>query len=216
MKVSLSVLGFFAASVHATTSNPHPEDDAAQITVLGLLAASMFDTPICVPGSTCELPNFMGYCNARPSQQATVLGATQCMRALRNKRPEDLIALTGTKTQRVEDYTSRDKSLGNIITVLGVRSANGLGKTVSRRTVAKMVDAVVAGCIRPDCEGGRCPISVVSAELDGNVEVWIWGERDEVEWEPEAKLGPSAAVTGDKMYGNGYSGGRKVRAIKSL
>lgn len=214
MKVSLSVLGLFAASAHATTSNPHPEDDASQITVLGLLGASMFDTPSCAPGSTYELSNSMGYCNARPSQQATVLGANQCMRALRNKRPDDLITLTGTKTRRVEEYTSRDKSLENVITVLGVRSANGLGKTVSRRMVANMVDAVVAGCIRPDCEGGRCPMSVVSAELDGNVEVWIWGERDEAEWEPEAKLGPSAAVTGDKGYENGYLKGRKVRAIK--
>lgn len=218
MKVLLSALGLYGAFVHATTSNLHLEHDSSPITVVGLLGFSTLDQPeltalsTCAPGSTCQLSNVMGYCNARPSQQATVLGASQCVKALRSKHPDQPIALSGTKTHRVEEYTSRDKSLESVTTVLGVRSPNGLGKTVSRGMVARMVEATVIGCRRPGCRGGRCPMSIVSSELGGNVEVWIWGEKEE--WEPEAKLGPSAGVMGTKGHKDGDLEEQEVTPVK--
>lgn len=223
MKVSLSVLGLYAASVYATTSNPHLEHNTSPSTAFALPNSPKFSMygpmslQTCEPGSMCELSNVIGYCNARPSQQATVLGASQCVKALRSKRPEEPIHLVGTKTQRVEEYTSRDKSLQSVTTVVGVRSPHSLGTTtVTRLLLAKIVEGAVAGCRRPDCKGGRCPMSFVSAELDGNVEVWVWGEKDETEWEPAAKLGPSAGVMGGKANKNGHLDDHEIRPVKDL
>lgn len=201
MKIRLAVLGFYVAALHAMTSNLHLEHDASPITPFKLTSSTSSRPDLmgklhCEPGSICEPSNVVGYCNVRPSQQATVLGASKCVESLLRKRPKKPITLAGSRIKRLEKYTSRNKALESVATFVGVWSPNGLGKKVSREVVARMIEDAVQGCRRPDCKGGRCPMSVVSADMDGTLEVWIWGESDNVEWRPEANLRPSAAVVG--------------------